>query len=81
MPSKEIYYSDKYSDETHEYRHVILPKDLSKLVPKNRLMSDSEVRGLGVTQSPGWIHYMIHEPEPHILMFKRPLPGNQPTAA
>ena len=26
MPSKEIYYSDKYSDETHEYRHVILPK-------------------------------------------------------
>ena len=26
MPSKEIYYSDKYNDETHEYRHVILPK-------------------------------------------------------
>ena len=23
---KEIYYSDKYEDETHEYRHVILPK-------------------------------------------------------
>ena len=26
MPTKEIYYSDKYTDETHEYRHVILPK-------------------------------------------------------
>ena len=26
MPSKDIYYSDKYNDETHEYRHVILPK-------------------------------------------------------
>ena len=26
MPSKDIYYSDKYTDDTHEYRHVILPK-------------------------------------------------------
>ena len=25
MP-KDIYYSDKYNDDTHEYRHVILPK-------------------------------------------------------
>ena len=26
MPSKEIFYSDKYNDDSHEYRHVILPK-------------------------------------------------------
>merc|ERR1712126_318434 len=78
---KEIYYSDKYEDETHEYRHVILPKDMVKLVPKHKLMSESEWRNLGVTQSPGWIHYMLHEPEPHILLFKRPLPGKQPQAA
>ena len=26
MPRGEIYYSDKYTDETHEYRHVHLPK-------------------------------------------------------
>ena len=73
MPIKDIHYSDKYTDETHEYRHVILPKELVKLVPKNKLMSETEWRALGVTQSPGWVHYMIHEPEPHILMFKRAL--------
>ena len=26
MPSKEIYYSDKYTDDKFEYRHVMLPK-------------------------------------------------------
>jgi hypothetical protein len=26
MPSKEIYYSDKYTDDKYEYRHVMLPK-------------------------------------------------------
>jgi hypothetical protein len=24
----------------------------------------------------GWIHYMTHEPEPHILLFRRPLTQN-----
>ena len=74
MPNKDIYYSDKYTDETHEYRHVMLPKDLAKLVPKTHLMSEAEWRNLGVQQSLGWIHYMLHEPEPHILLFRRQLP-------
>ena len=26
MPSKDIYYSDKYTDDKFEYRHVMLPK-------------------------------------------------------
>uniref|UniRef100_A0A8C6I744 Cyclin-dependent kinases regulatory subunit n=1 Tax=Mus spicilegus TaxID=10103 RepID=A0A8C6I744_MUSSI len=56
------------------YRHVMLPKDIAKLVPKTHLMSESEWRNLGVQQSQGWVHYMIHEPEPHILLFRRPLP-------
>ena len=60
MPLKDIYYSDKYFDEKFEYRHVMLPKDTAKLVPKNHLMSESEWRSLGVQQSPGWIHYMTH---------------------
>ncbi|XP_063615210.1 cyclin-dependent kinases regulatory subunit 1-like [Penaeus indicus] len=72
MPHR-IYYSDKYYDEKFEYRHVMLPKDLSKLVPKTHLMSESEWRSLGVQQSQGWVHYMIHEPEPHILLFRRPI--------
>jgi cyclin-dependent kinase regulatory subunit CKS1 len=33
-------------------------------------MTETEWRNLGVQQSVGWIHYMIHYPEPHILMFR-----------
>ena len=44
------------------HRHVQLPKDLAKLVPKSHLMTEAEWRGLGVQQSQGWIHYMIHQP-------------------
>uniref|UniRef100_A0A8C3C2P3 Cyclin-dependent kinases regulatory subunit n=1 Tax=Cairina moschata TaxID=8855 RepID=A0A8C3C2P3_CAIMO len=67
-----IYYSDKYFDEQYEYRHVTLPRELLKQVPKTHLMSEEEWRSLGVQQSLGWVHYMIHEPEPHILLFRRP---------
>ena len=31
----------------------------------------TEWRNLGVQQSVGWVHYMIHVPEPHIIMFRR----------
>lgn len=58
-------------------RHVMLPRELSKQVPKTHLMSEEEWRRLGVQQSLGWVHYMIHEPEPHILLFRRPLPKDQ----
>ena len=51
MPSKNIYYSDKYYDDKYEYRHVMLPKDLAKLVPRTHLMSEAEWRNLGVQQS------------------------------
>lgn len=67
-----ILYSDKYFDSEFEYRHVILPKELTRLVPRHRLMDEMEWRQLGVQQSVGWRHYMIHKPEPHILLFKRP---------
>ncbi|XP_077389985.1 cyclin-dependent kinases regulatory subunit 2 [Festucalex cinctus] len=73
MSQKDIHYSEKYNDDAFEYRHVTLPKPLSKLVPASHLMSEEEWRGLGVQQSHGWIHYMIHKPEPHILLFRRPL--------
>ncbi|MBN3305297.1 CKS2 protein, partial [Amia calva] len=43
-------------------RHVMLPKELAKQVPKTHLMSEDEWRRLGVQQSLGWVHYMIHEP-------------------
>ena len=50
---KEIYYSDKYNDGHFEYRHVMIPKDLAKLVPKTHLMAEAEWRNLGVQQSLG----------------------------
>uniref|UniRef100_A0A4W4E2E0 Cyclin-dependent kinases regulatory subunit n=1 Tax=Electrophorus electricus TaxID=8005 RepID=A0A4W4E2E0_ELEEL len=64
------------NDEVEDLRnrHVVLPRELAKQVPKSHLMSEDEWRRLGVQQSLGWVHYMIHEPEPHILLFRRPLP-------
>jgi cyclin-dependent kinase regulatory subunit CKS1 len=76
-----IFYSDKYSDDVNEFRHVKLPSDMRDMVPNNRLMSEAEWRQLGVTMSPGWIHYMIHSPEPHVLLFRRPLAATQAPAA
>lgn len=65
-----IHYSDRYSDDQYEYRHVILPKPLFKLIPKSyfsnddsgtlRLLADHEWRGIGIQQSLGWVHYEIH---------------------
>jgi cyclin-dependent kinase regulatory subunit CKS1 len=57
--------------------HVILPKDLAKTLPKSRLLTENEWRTIGVQQSRGWQHYAIHRPEPHILLFRRPL-GTDP---
>lgn len=75
MSAADIYYSKKYQDEFYEYRHVILPKELAKRVPPKKLMAEDEWRGIGVQQSLGWEHYMIHSPEKHVLCFRRPLPN------
>ncbi|KAF9817839.1 hypothetical protein IEO21_03181 [Rhodonia placenta] len=78
---EKIHYSDRYSDDEYEYRHVILPKPLFKMIPKQlfnsdksgtlRLLSEQEWRGIGITQSLGWEHYEVHAPEPHVLLFRR----------
>lgn len=75
----DIQYSEKYQDETYEYRHVILPKVLAKALPKGRLLAEQEWRGIGVQQSRGWVHYGRHRPEPHVLLFRRPL-GTDPVS-
>jgi len=68
---EDIQYSEKYYDDIYEYRHVILPHDIAKLVPRTHLLTETEWRNLGIQQSPGWIHYMSHHPEPHVLLFRR----------
>jgi Cyclin-dependent kinase regulatory subunit len=40
--------------------HVILPKELAKTLPKSRLLTENEWRGIGVQQSRGWQHYALH---------------------
>lgn len=62
------------------FRHVHVTKEVARLIPRNRLMSESEWRSLGIQQSPGWVHYMIHGPERHILLFRRPLSTNNSNA-
>ncbi|CAI2326250.1 unnamed protein product [Caenorhabditis sp. 36 PRJEB53466] len=69
----DIYYSPRYEDDEFEYRHVILPRVIARRVPERKLLTEAEWRRLGVQQSLGWQHYMIHNPEKHILLFRRPL--------
>ncbi|CAD6195208.1 unnamed protein product [Caenorhabditis auriculariae] len=81
MDRSEIYYSPRYQDDEYEYRHVILPRSMSSRVPSARLMSEVEWRRIGVQQSVGWVHYMIHDPERHVLLFRRPIKFDQNDAA
>jgi len=84
-----LYYSPRYNDDEYEYRHVQLPKAMLKAIPKEyhdlnkgtlKLLHEEEWRGIGITQSLGWEHYEVHEPEPHILLFKRPKNYVPPTS-
>ncbi|KAL8658682.1 MAG: hypothetical protein Q9202_007479 [Teloschistes flavicans] len=54
-----IHYSSRYSDDNFEYRHVQLPKDMIKRIPKDyfdptkgtlKLLWEEEWRSLGITQ-------------------------------
>lgn len=51
-----------YSMLFYAFRHVILPLDIARLVPKTHLLTETEWRNMGVQQSPGWVHYMVHSP-------------------
>ncbi|GAB5364483.1 hypothetical protein AAMO2058_000974400 [Amorphochlora amoebiformis] len=68
-----ITYSTKYSDDTYEYRHVVLPSQLTDIVPRH-LLAEHEWRSLGLQQSRGWIHYGFYGPEKNVLLFRRKLP-------
>lgn len=58
--------------------HVILPKPFLKRIPKHyfdpeepgvlRILSDSEWRGIGITQSLGWEHYEVHGTSHYALL-------------
>ncbi|KAJ3288039.1 Cyclin-dependent kinases regulatory subunit (Cell division control protein cks1) [Borealophlyctis nickersoniae] len=70
----QVYYSERYTDDKYEYRHVILPKELLRFIPRpmlGRLLTEDEWRSIGIMQSAGWVHYMCHAPEPNVFVFQR----------
>ncbi|CAH2060378.1 unnamed protein product [Thlaspi arvense] len=36
-------------------------------------LHSNEWRAIGVQQSREWVHYAVHQPEPHIMLFRRTL--------
>jgi len=80
IPLKEVHYSEKYDDDEYEYRHIIIPKKYADQIPKHHLMTETEWRNIGIQQSPGWIHYLVHAPEPNVLLFRRRLTKTAPLA-
>uniref|UniRef100_A0A914PKT0 Cyclin-dependent kinases regulatory subunit n=1 Tax=Panagrolaimus davidi TaxID=227884 RepID=A0A914PKT0_9BILA len=68
----EFYYSEIYSDDVYDYRHVIIKECYRKHIPKGMLFTETEWRGIGVQMSSGWHHFLLHNPEPYILIFRRP---------
>ena len=73
-----FFYSRKYYDDTYEYRHVILPEELSRKFKFDHLLSEQDWRNLNIQMSVGWVNYARHRPEPHILLFRREHHGNIP---
>ena len=68
----DFFYSDKFSDDQYDYRYVIVSGQSAKKIPPDRLLTEEELKNIGIKQSPGWIHYDIYKPEPNILLFRRP---------
>ncbi|KAL1493776.1 hypothetical protein ABEB36_009466 [Hypothenemus hampei] len=56
-----VFRKRKQIEESYQ-RHVVLPKEMVKYVPKTHLMSEDEWRSIGIQQSKGWVHYMTHKP-------------------
>ncbi|KAL4457890.1 hypothetical protein ABPG75_012755 [Micractinium tetrahymenae] len=63
MATNGIQYSERYYDDVYEYRHVVLPQDIAKRLPKDKLLSEAEWRALGVQQSRGWGHMLFRRPK------------------
>lgn len=74
----EIEYSQHYTDDFYEYRHVILDKKAFDIyrqhikVTKQKILTENEWRNmLGIRQTKGWAHFMVIPCDPNILIFRR----------
>ncbi|KAA3484849.1 protein REVEILLE 2-like [Gossypium australe] len=61
----QIQYSEKYVDDTYGYRHVVLPPEVAKLLPKNRLLSEliKRVRWHPISQPCHQLAHSLHQRE------------------
>ena len=53
--------------------HRLTPATLSLSPYLSPSLAPPSLVAVDTTQSRGWVHYAIHRPEPHILLFRRPL--------
>jgi len=54
-------YSERYVDDFYEYRYVVLPRECAAEIKKKTILTEEEWRGMGITQSRGWVHYGYHK--------------------
>ena len=47
FPEK-IYYGDKYTDDSYEYRNVIITEEIYKKIPRGKLLKEADWRNLGI---------------------------------
>lgn len=70
-PSR-IEHSGKYEDARFQFKHVKLPREVFRQMPRGRLLSRDELDALGVSHGPQWEQYCLFRNEPHVLLFRRP---------
>jgi len=75
--SNAIRYSDVYQDSKYEYRHIVVPLEMVKLLDSicggSRRLLEQREWSLVLKQDSSWEHYAMHRPEPHVLLFRRPI--------
>jgi len=71
LPTSRSTNLNKYFNEHKEYWHLMLPRELSKQVPKTHLMSEGEWRRSGVPKSLGRVHFTIHKPESQTVLLNK----------
>ena len=42
-------YSERYYDDSFEYRYVVLPRELAAELKNKKILSEDEWRGMGIT--------------------------------
>ncbi len=70
---QEIKYSDKYFALDYEYTSVILPKKYLSQVTGRKTLNHEQMKSLGIEISQEWENYLVHEPEPHVVLLRRKL--------